>query len=491
VQALSGRPKARPKANDCIKFYQPKSQIYQALDAGVGNIQNKNSAGFFVISSALSLVNSTVSNYGNQPITTPVIVTATVKDLGGNTQDQSIDTVKNIAVNQSKTVVGVQPFSPTISPVGDLASTLVLSVETQMQGDAYSGNDFREVEMVVLDTTGGSVKMTYCSRDIQGATLRGSGAWSATNSGMGMFIEPTGYPAIVDTISAAISRRDTTKQFIIGDTLFKVQVWSANKERDALISEEALIADPAISFDGSWWQVPLSTPATIAANGFYVSWIQVDTNAILLAEKNTPISQQTYEILSGAWAPSRENDSIDLWLRATVNVRQANPCSRLQGDVISTPALNGGNNGTASVLILGGKFPFTYSWSPSGGTSSTATGLAAGTYTCNVTDAKQCNKIFTATVGAITGIEEQAGISKLNLYPNPVSDRLTIAFELETRSDIMVRIYDLAGNKVRTFFAQGASAVSEKIDLSGVAAGVYFVEIATETGRATRKIVVE
>lgn len=493
VQALSGRPKARPKANDCIRFYQPKTQIYQAVDAGVGAIQNKNSAGFFVINNALSLINTSVANYGNQPITAPVVVTSTLQDLGGNTAGQSVDTVKNIAVNQSKTFVCSQPFSPLITPVGDPAATFVLSVETQMQGDAYNGNDSRAVEVVALDTTGGHVKMTYCSRDIQGGPFRATGSWNSPNSGMGIFIEPMGYPATVDTIAAVIGRRDTTVQFVVGNPIFKVQIWSANanKERDTLITEETLIADQSISFDGPWWQVPLTNPAVISANGFFVSWIQVDTNAFLFGELTAPISQQSYEILSGFWAPSRENDSIDLWIRAHVNVRQANPCSRLQGSVVATPAYNGGNDGTATIVMTGGEFPFTYAWSPSGGNGATATGLTAGTYTCTVTDFNQCAKTFTVTVDAAVGIEQQAGISKLNVYPNPVTDRLMLDLELDTRSDVMIRIYDLAGNKVRTFFAQGASAVTEKFDLSNVAPGIYFVEIATATGRATRKIVVE
>jgi hypothetical protein len=44
------------------------------------------------------------------------------------------------------------------------------------------------------------------------------------------------------------------------------------------------------------------------------------------------------------------------------------------------------NNGSATVSVNGGTAPYTYSWSPSGGTDATATGLSAGTYTCTVTD---------------------------------------------------------------------------------------------------------
>lgn len=47
---------------------------------------------------------------------------------------------------------------------------------------------------------------------------------------------------------------------------------------------------------------------------------------------------------------------------------------------------NGGTDGSATAVPTGGTPPFTYSWSPSGGTGVTETGLAAGTYTVTVTD---------------------------------------------------------------------------------------------------------
>lgn len=47
---------------------------------------------------------------------------------------------------------------------------------------------------------------------------------------------------------------------------------------------------------------------------------------------------------------------------------------------------NGGANGTATAAPSGGVEPYTYSWAPYGGTSPTATGLAAGSFTVTVTD---------------------------------------------------------------------------------------------------------
>lgn len=51
------------------------------------------------------------------------------------------------------------------------------------------------------------------------------------------------------------------------------------------------------------------------------------------------------------------------------------------------PSCFAGNNGTATVTPSGGTAPYTYSWSPYGGTNATATGLSAGTFTCTITDA--------------------------------------------------------------------------------------------------------
>ncbi|SHE65498.1 Por secretion system C-terminal sorting domain-containing protein [Mariniphaga anaerophila] len=56
----------------------------------------------------------------------------------------------------------------------------------------------------------------------------------------------------------------------------------------------------------------------------------------------------------------------------------------------SDATCNGAANGAAGVTPSGGVAPYSYSWSPSGGTGNTATGLAAGTYTVTVTDNIGC-----------------------------------------------------------------------------------------------------
>ncbi|MGE6354955.1 T9SS type A sorting domain-containing protein [Flavobacterium sp. NPDC079362] len=59
-------------------------------------------------------------------------------------------------------------------------------------------------------------------------------------------------------------------------------------------------------------------------------------------------------------------------------------------DAVINPSCNIGGNGSATVAVTGGTLPYTYSWSPSGGTGITASGLSDGTYTVTVTDGKGC-----------------------------------------------------------------------------------------------------
>lgn len=59
---------------------------------------------------------------------------------------------------------------------------------------------------------------------------------------------------------------------------------------------------------------------------------------------------------------------------------------------------NGANDGTASSIPVGGTGSYTYFWSPSGGSSATASGLAVGSYTCTVTDANGCSATTSVSI---------------------------------------------------------------------------------------------
>ncbi len=92
----------------------------------------------------------------------------------------------------------------------------------------------------------------------------------------------------------------------------------------------------------------------------------------------------------------RVTDSKGCVITATYTVTQPTPLSTIP--TATDVSCNGGNNGVASVTASGGTAPYTYSWSPSGGTASSASGLSAGTYSVLVTDANGCTITQTVSV---------------------------------------------------------------------------------------------
>ncbi|MGZ3903491.1 MAG: PKD domain-containing protein, partial [Bacteroidia bacterium] len=81
----------------------------------------------------------------------------------------------------------------------------------------------------------------------------------------------------------------------------------------------------------------------------------------------------------------------------TVNIAQ--PSAALSGSITAnTPASCGSNNGILTVTPAGGTPAYTFTWSPGGGNSSTASNLAGGTYTVTIKDANSCSVTVTATV---------------------------------------------------------------------------------------------
>ncbi|TAL60372.1 MAG: hypothetical protein EPN85_07365 [Bacteroidetes bacterium] len=102
----------------------------------------------------------------------------------------------------------------------------------------------------------------------------------------------------------------------------------------------------------------------------------------------------------------------------------------LSTSVTSTASACGNNNGTAAVAAAGGSGNYTYLWNPSGQTTQTATGLAAGTYTALVTDANGCPASNTVTVTTVNSLSvsvtsTQAGCTLNNGTATAISNNGT------------------------------------------------------------------
>jgi hypothetical protein len=81
-------------------------------------------------------------------------------------------------------------------------------------------------------------------------------------------------------------------------------------------------------------------------------------------------------------------------------------------------------------------------------------------------------------------------------YPNPFRETTTVAFELPTRANVRIDVFDVAGRRVASRLLgelQGSHSVRvDAIDDGGrkLAGGVYFVGVSADGQRVTRKVVV-
>lgn len=77
------------------------------------------------------------------------------------------------------------------------------------------------------------------------------------------------------------------------------------------------------------------------------------------------------------------------------------------------------------------------------------------------------------------------------IYPNPAEGVIQIGFQLNHAGHVTIEIADLRGNSVRTlkagFFQPGQHLLP--FDCSGLASGPYLVQLITEQGRVTQKLI--
>ena len=84
------------------------------------------------------------------------------------------------------------------------------------------------------------------------------------------------------------------------------------------------------------------------------------------------------------------------------------------------------------------------------------------------------------TPTSITSLEE----INFDFYPNPANNYITVRTE-EIGSTL--RIIDISGRLMHTGQVWNSS---QRVDLSGVNAGVYFISIESERKRITKKLIV-
>ncbi len=143
-----------------------------------------------------------------------------------------------------------------------------------------------------------------------------------------------------------------------------------------------------------------SGAATVEATGGVGPYTYTWTPGNLSGAVQSTLAAGTYTVLA--------TDADDC--TGTLSVLISEPAQALQANIVGIAETDcGGANGIAVVQVTGGTIPYTYAWSPSGGTQAQANGLAEGTYTVVVTDDNGCTVQASAEVQSLPTVASLSG----------------------------------------------------------------------------------
>ncbi len=191
----------------------------------------------------------------------------------------------------------------------------------------------------------------------------------------------------------------------------------------------------------------------------------------------------------------------------TVSVTDAEGCESVQSGSLTepapvvsvpisiTPETVGQQNGAIDADVTGGTQPYTYQWTaPNGEVISNqqdVSGLSAGNYALEITDANDCVSLHYFTVQPVSSVGQRQLERAISLFPNPTSGNVTIAFDEVEAMEANITVFDLTGKLVVNFANANIASGHFRLDVSSHAEGLYLVRIMIENQVVTKRVVVQ
>lgn len=115
-----------------------------------------------------------------------------------------------------------------------------------------------------------------------------------------------------------------------------------------------------------------------------------------------------------------------------------------------------------------------------------------GTYTVNWlfedVSGNTTSQVQTVSVFDCSGIDEQAGIMQIVLFPNPTEGMITLQFSEMPEGDCHLRLINTLGQVIQVMMIQGPVV---EMDLTMLPAATYYIQIVTQNGIKVEPIIVK
>lgn len=91
-----------------------------------------------------------------------------------------------------------------------------------------------------------------------------------------------------------------------------------------------------------------------------------------------------------------------------------------------------------------------------------------------------------------TGVNDIAGVASYEVYPNPVSDVLTVSANMKQSAELAIAVYSLDGKLINTLHnaTEAAGAVEKRFPVGDMAKGIYLLEVKAGGERSVQKLII-
>jgi hypothetical protein len=486
--------------NYTIKYYYPSSSALQITDAGAAWNNNANNGGMFLpaLGSPFNL-RSNIKNMGNTNIP-GVTVDAKVRYLNNSVVVSNSANTNALNPGQDTTIVHSTALNPPSA-----ATLKFITRVSGVTGDTIPVNDSITQEIVTVDTTQNTIRLSYTNNHLNPIT--GSISWNGGAGGVGMYFKPPTYPARVTATNFMLAS-NTTSQYA-----FYAKIYDDDGPAGTpgtLLDSVAVLSSQVSTM--TVITVPVSSNIVIASGGVYVLWDMGGNGVAIATDNSIPISRHSYEVFANIWSTYRDYQTTDFfigldYMKATPeDVGVARFITPLNNATLSSPTqvrVWVKNFGTAPdnyfinvnyKLGMSG-IPVTQAYSgppiqPGDSVQFTFTQMLTPPFSGNdvlcawTSKSSDVNNLNDTTCINVTlvGVEELEVLSGVQIYPNPNTGQFNILFKEGIPDNGRVDLLDLTGKIVRTIpIYKGAPGQIVSVTDEDFSEGFYLYRVSCGT----------
>jgi hypothetical protein len=332
-----------PPTAYAVKYIYPGSSSYVVNDASTIYNENTETGGVFLSQNGLPFTMiTTVKNTGNQNLPGYNVYSRVLNSTGTIIVSDNKTSSPSVPA-QVETITMTNQFTPAV------AGTYRYASQTQLSGDATPSNDQKIQEVVVVDTTAASIRLSYDNNVEAGA---GGLNWTGGSGGAAIYYVPPFYPCKLTDIY----------EYIVANPLsngFSMLVYDDNGPAGSAGTQlDSVYINPSSVMTAAWNTQTLATPLVINSGGVYVAW-KMNGDGLTLGQNQVgPFSYREFEILGSAWSQYRYRETEDLMINIGISKMPPVSGAGVQESVLDEMFGEFYPNPASEMALINFSFPF-------------------------------------------------------------------------------------------------------------------------------------